>query len=156
VFVEALIYIPFLALVWVLMNYVHRFNETDLVVQREARQCTWRYATDGCDGSPPPGCGSGSKSIVEDLELRAVGGGSFEEVDAELPFLTPTLAILHGELVVFDRQATVKRPKGFGAARTLRGHHAMMCNTKTNEWEMYTVYPLTCLFLAPAFCLLTP
>ncbi len=150
---EALIYIPFLALIWVLLNYVHRFNETDLVVQREARECTWKYATAGCDGSPPPGCGSGSESLVEDLELRAVGGGSFEEVGAELPFLGGTLAVLHGSLVVFDRQATVKRPKGFGAARTVRGHHAMMCNTKTHEWELYTVYPLTCFFLAPVFCL---
>ena len=150
IFVEALVYIPFLILIWVLLNHTHRVMETDISTQRVARTCSWQYATRGCE-SPPAGCGASSE-WVDDFALRAVGTGSFERLAAELPFIIPQMAVLHGDLGEATVRSSIERPAILGGSRELIGHHAMMCNTKTREWEQIMVYPLVCLVLAGGWC----
>ena len=150
IFVEALVYIPFLVLIWVLLNHTHRVMETDISTQRVARTCSWQFATSGCK-DPPPGCGA-SDNWVDDFVLRAVGGGSFERLAVELPFVIPQMAVLHGDLAEVTVRSSIERPEILSGSRELIGHHAMMCNTKTREWETILVYPLVCLVLAGGWC----
>jgi hypothetical protein len=150
IFVEALVYIPFLILIWVLLNHTHRVMVTDIATQRVARTCSWKYASSGCD-SPPSGCGA-SKTVVDDLVLRGLGTGSFETLAAELPFIAPQMAVLHGELAEATVRSSIERPAILGGSREFIGHHAMMCNTKTREWEQILVYPLFCLILVDGWC----
>ncbi len=151
IFVEALVYIPFLILIWIFLNHTHAVSETSISTQRAARTCSWQYATRGCE-SPPAGCGA-SSSFFDDLILRADGGGSFERLAMELPFLALTLTKLHGDSEEVTLRTSVERPNILGGDRELIGHHAMMCNTKTREWELPVVYPLVCLALAGGWCL---
>jgi len=153
IFIEGLIFIPLLALIWVLMNYEYKINKTGMATQEAARTCSWEYATSGCKGSPPPGCDISGAGRLEDLELRGLAVGAFETLMAYLPFLSSTLQSLHGDEIRATATATVARPKVLGGTRHTRGLHAMMCNTPTGEWETPVVFVLTVAFMVPVMAL---
>ena len=153
IFVEALIFIPLLALLWVILNYEYGINKTGMTTQERARTCAWQYATRGCNGGPPPGCSIDDLGRVEDLELRALSTGAYETLTALLPFLATTLTTLHGDEIRATDTERVDRPKPLGGTRTTTGSQAMMCNTPTGEWEVPVVFVLMVAFVVPTMLL---
>ena len=81
-----------------------------------------------------------------------MGSGSFERTAAELPFLTVTLATLHGDIFGVTKINSIERPPILGGKRTARGHHAMMCNTATREWDLPSMYPRVCATIGGSWC----
>jgi hypothetical protein len=153
IFVEALIFIPLLALLWTLLNYEYGINKTGMTTQERARTCAWQHASRGCTGSPPPGCNVSFAGKVDDIELRALSLGAYETIMAYLFFLSPTLQSLHGDEIHATDEAAVERPKVLGGTRHTRGSHALMCNTRTGEWELPVVFVLTVAFTVPTILL---
>ena len=153
IFVEALIFIPLLALIWTLLNYEYGINKTGMTTQERARTCAWQHASRGCTGSPPPGCNVSFGGKVDDIELRALSLGAYETLMATMFFLSPTLQSLHGDEIRATEDAAVQRPKVLGGTRHTRGSHALMCNMRTREWELPVVFVLTVAFTVPTILL---
>ena len=153
IFIEAVIFIPLLALIWVLVNYEYRINKTGMATQEAARTCAWQYATRGCTGGPPPGCDIADTGRLDDSAIRALAFGAFETISAYLPFLVSSLESLHGDEIRATHEAAVDRPKVLGGTRHTRGSHAMLCNTRTRAWELPAVFVLTLAFIAPVMAL---
>src|SRR5262245_45182172 len=55
IYVELLIVVPLIALLWMSALYVHRLGESSVKTQRHVRECAWAFAASGCREAPP-GC----------------------------------------------------------------------------------------------------
>lgn len=152
--VEFIVVFPMFAALWLLGIYAFGFHLEKAVNQEEVRGCAWRYAVSGCT-ELPAGCPAPSgRSQVPDFELRGAAGGSFEKVGANLPFLDPTLSMLHGASFTMSQTEEIKRPTAFGGSVEVEATYKLMCNTPTREWNLTEVFNLECLLLGvPEWCL---
>jgi len=153
IFVETLLFIPLLALLWTLLNYEYDINRTGMATQERARTCAWQYAARGCTGGMPAGCTIDDLGTLDDTALRGLSMAAYATIATSLPFLAPTLASLHGEVIRATDEAVVTRPRVLGGVRHTKGSVALMCNTVTNEWEVPFVFVLTVTFVIPSMML---
>jgi hypothetical protein len=152
-FVEFLVYMPLLLLIWWLIMFVHDVGRAGLQTSRAVRECAWLYAADGCREVPPQcrGVELGGTRETDDAELHG-RSSSFRELAADLPFLRDELERLHGEEIDVSRSTAVARPPVTGGSRIVRRRFRVMCDTERRTQELADVFDRTCRKLLGRWC----
>lgn len=131
VYVEALILIPFLLIVWACIYYLIDKHHAQNANASLVRRCAWQYAQQSCEGDVPEECSSivGEKSeSIEDTSgilgaLQKIPGG-FDKM----------FGAIFGEGFSANTKTTLKVPNTLGGGtQTLSGKdfgQYLLCNEK--------------------------
>jgi len=145
VYVEMIFFIPMAALIWVMLNFVYDAKKSAVHTQRNARECAWEFAMDGCLGSIPAKCSGSGMIPVVDAELRARGGGSFETVAKAVPWAAPYFVSMAGLWFDVKSEKNIPRPGILGGSTTSEGHFAMLCaEDPPYQWHTPEFFTLFC------------
>jgi hypothetical protein len=135
IYVEFLIIVPLITLVWVAASYMHKIGKTQIATQRLARQCAWSHATSGCQGAVPPECKmEGPQDVAPEID-RLAGAGTAH--GGPLPEVAPFLARVNSKEIASRTDDTVEEPGlvkgavGNGAHDANKvGRDRLLCNDK--------------------------
>jgi hypothetical protein len=143
VFIEMLFFVPVVVLIWILLSFVHQAKRTAVVTQRDARECMWEYATNGCRGGLSSACQSAGAGIVPDFALRATS--DFESVAGDVPITAPNVVMLHGRYAGVSTERDVRRPSVLGGNTTATGRMSVMCGEDPIvKWVTEPIYQVIC------------
>jgi hypothetical protein len=131
IFVEFLIIIPLLTLLWMTTNHMHRLGLGRVQVQRQARQCTWAHATGGCQGQVPAACKMEGPTRLDAPELEQVAGTGLESAMRPVRGLSELFRRPTGDLVTARPAGTVNTQ--ISGDVEMAGAHRMMCNERPSQ-----------------------
>jgi len=152
IYVELLIMIPLLSLLFMSASFVHDLGRTQVQVQRSARECAWAHASAGCAGAVPAGCELEGPSKLDAPELEQVAGTGLEQAVSPVPGLPPLFRRETGDEVVARTTGTVSAPLLIGEDVSPRGTHRMMCNERPRDLQPSDVMDVSCRGLVGARC----
>jgi hypothetical protein len=144
IYVELLLVVPLIALLWMCALYVHRLGESNVRVQRQARQCAWAHAAGGCRGEVPAGCELEGPARLDGPELDRVAGSGLASVVSPIQSLAAQLRAPAGNEVIARGTAEVSRPPLIGGPARATGAVRMMCNDRPRAPQLPEVMDLTC------------
>src|SRR5690606_39092962 len=104
VFVEALVYVPFLILVWVALGDVHRVGRARFAAHAQARTCGWTFAVNGEPDATAPPCEVRER---EGAEAELTTGAAWSRLLAALPEVRDALPSLLGSAFDSERAGAV-------------------------------------------------
>jgi hypothetical protein len=131
IYVEFLIIVPLITLLWVAANYMHKMGRSEIETQRLARQCAWFQATSGCRGAAPAECKmDGPQQVAPEIDALAGAGTAH---GGPLPEVAPIFGRVSSSEIVARSEDTVQEPGLFkgpvGDARK-NGRDRLLCNDK--------------------------
>ena len=142
IYIEFLIVIPVILLLWIVSDFVARGNSVDNEAVNEARHCAWRFAANRCEGGA--GCTVGGAGEPSDADLEAASGNAL----ARLRGLSPSLsdewrAAPSGG--IFNALATrsLARPLSWGTIQ-VEARQTWLCQTAEANWDQGRVFEETC------------
>lgn len=134
--VEAVVFLPFMLLLFFGVTFVHQRYDATQRAWVSARSCAWAYSQQGCTGPMPAACGA--QTVTADLPQNADLNEAIppdpEHGDDDV--LTPKANTLLGEprSTLFGEYATVTGsvkftpPRMFGGERTVSAPYHLACN----------------------------
>jgi hypothetical protein len=149
---EALILIPFFAIVWGCLLFAFKTGEKRAVVDEVARNCAWERMTGACKDAPSPRCTftdgpqlgneglEGAANLYQDLQTGLLNYGmDLREMFG--PFFRPTFACARG--------GRVSKPRVIGGGDLgVRGSFSAMCNEipayqkpKKQQYNHHDLFP---------------
>ena len=143
-YVEFLVVAPLIALLWMFANYVHRLGETQVQVQRTARECAWAQATGGCAGAVPAGCQMEGPAPIGSADLEQIAGTGLQNVVRPIQGLSSLFNRPAGEEVVARTTGDVSRPPILGGPVSTSGMNRLLCNDRPRGPQLSEVVDLTC------------
>jgi hypothetical protein len=129
-YVEFLLIVPLLALLWMVAETMHRLGDTQIGVQRQARQCAWVHAAGGCRGKVPEHCKLDGPARLDAPELARVAGSGLESAMRPVPGMSELFRRQSGDHVVARTAATVPLTGPLGGDTRRHGEQRMMCNDR--------------------------
>jgi len=153
-FVEFLLYMPLLMLIWWLMLYVHDIGTTGIQTARQVRECAWLHAVGGCQRRPPQCAGANLSGVREtdDAEFHA-RASSFRELGADLPFLREDLEVLLGDEFDVSRTGVVEQPPFLGGEKAITRRARVMCEDRVlRKHTVERVFRATCQKILGRWC----
>jgi len=123
-YAETVVMLPFFAMVWAGMIYMHKAYSTKVYTMAETRSCVWTYATNGCQ-RVPPGC-----SITRgEAPPGGARPGALDRLQSVLGTIGNILQITNPVASTrVTRNVSKPRLLGGGSISVLAGQE-MMCNT---------------------------
>lgn len=127
IYIESVVMLPFLMLLFGLVLYVHRDFSARHDASSRARQCAWAYAARGCSGPLPEGCRETGRRSSGELD-----DGSSTSVLATLsaiPLVGGFVDAFFGRIQTVASHREVARPRVIGGG-TLRvgATYTTICN----------------------------
>jgi hypothetical protein len=144
IYVEFLVIAPVIVVLWIFANYAHRLGESEVKVQRQARECAWAQATGGCRGAAPAGCQLEGPAAMNAAELESVAGTGLAGVVRPIQGLGSLFRRPAGEEVVARTSADVARPAILGGPASTAGMSRLLCNDRPRGPQLSEVVDLTC------------
>ena len=144
IYVEFLIMVPLIALIYVSGNYVHRLGESQIAVQRQTRACAWAFAAGGCTSGASAACQLAGPAALGSAELDRMLGTGLASVVSPIPTLTPFFRRPAGHEVVANGKGTVDRPTAIGGSAETTGTQRMLCNDRPVAPQLPEVFDKTC------------
>ncbi len=143
VYVEMIFFIPMAALIWIMLNFVYDAKKTAVHTQRDARECAWEFAMDGCLGAMSAKCSGSGMMPVVDAELRS--RAPFDKVAKAVPWAAPYFISMAGYWFTVKAEKSVPRPAILGGSTTAKGRFAMMCaEDPPYQWHTPEFFHLFC------------
>ena len=142
IYIEFLVVVPLLSLLWVTATSMHRLGASQVVVQRQARQCAWTHAARGCQGTAPEACKLSGPSRLDAPELDRITGSDLEAAVRPVDGMAQLFRRTSGDEVVARPTLAVSTPFRDDASRA--GSHRMMCNERPPALPQSKVTDLAC------------
>lgn len=142
IYVELLIIVPLIALLWMSALYVHRLGESSVQTQRRVRECAWAFAASGCRDLPP-GCEMAGPTPL-DGEVDRVAGRGLESGVRPIQTLPPFFRSPAASEAVATGTGTVARPPFLGGTADRTGMNRMLCNERLRQPALQEVFDKTC------------
>lgn len=149
VYVEAVIMLPVLVLLFGALVYVRKAYVERQATLVAVRSCAWQYANDGCEGDPPEGCSLGGVTDMGDQggtrqedsgddmgSVLSSPGSDPSALDrlTEFPVLGEVFQTVFGEAVAVESRSEVERPEVLGGqTQPIVGGYYVMCNDKNKD-----------------------
>jgi len=135
--VEAVIFVPFLLMLFSGMVLVGKRYDAVQVALSNARSCAWLYSQQACEGTLPAQCSTqvasqvpAPESAVSDA-LRPNGTGDDERLSPQIDTtLGDPSTTLFGHYTTVTGSVTFDAPKPFGGERTISTSYHLACNLK--------------------------
>ncbi|MFW5875983.1 MAG: TadE/TadG family type IV pilus assembly protein [Myxococcota bacterium] len=148
-YVEAVIMLPVLVVLFGAMVYVRKAYVERQARLVAARSCAWQYANDGCEGDPPDECrvagetdmgdqgGTRQEDSGDDMEgVLSSPGSDPSALDrlTEFPVLGEVFQTVFGKAVAVESTGEVERPEVLGGqTQSIAGGYYVMCNDKNKD-----------------------
>lgn len=149
-YVEALVMIPLLVVLWIIVVFLEQGNTVDNDVVEDARYCAWRYAVNRCEGGAPR-CSISGPSELLGVELDGRSGGALTTLTSATPYLADQWLRPHGGVFHASSEGELSRPFGWSAVR-VRSDQTWMCQTPASVWTTPMVFLATCQYYGLAYC----
>jgi len=146
IYVELLLVVPVVALLYASTLYVHRLGLSEVAVHRHPRQSVWAQVVPGCVGG---GAADGRVQLqgptpVADGELDQVAGRGLQTVVQPIRTLPPLFNTPAATELVGTSDETVTRPSLLNGTAQTRGSDRMPCNDSPKTPQLAQVMKLTC------------
>lgn len=142
IYVEFLLVVPLLAILWMAANHMHLLGSSHTKVQRQARQCAWVHAAGGCQGKVPEACRMQGPTRLDSPELDAMTGSGLESAMRPVRGLSELFRRQTGDQIAARPTATVTSP--LRSELELNGFHSMMCNERPSQLDEAKVMDVAC------------
>jgi len=134
--VEAVVFIPFLLMVYFGVTLVHGRYDAAQRAWISARSCAWMYSQRACQGELPAECGAANvepSELPENSDLNdATSSNQIRTDDAASNKVHTTLGApsrtLFGEYTTVTGSADFQAPTVFGGSRRISAKYFVACN----------------------------
>ncbi len=150
-YVEALVMIPLLVVLWIVVVFLERGNTVDNNVVKDARYCAWRHAVDRCEGGPAPRCSLSGTTELPGVELDGQSGGALTTLISRTPYLADEWMRPHGALFHAKARGSLSRPFGWSTVE-VSSEQTWMCQTPKSPWTTPMVFLATCHYYGLDYC----
>jgi hypothetical protein len=144
IYIELLVMVPLIALLWMSARYVHRLGDSGIDVQRQARECAWAFAAGGCQGGVGPGCEMAGPARLDNPELERLTGSGFENIVRPIQDLAKVARLDPTDEVVMRTSGQVQRVPILGGTAETTGMHRILCNDRPRAPQLSEVVDATC------------
>jgi hypothetical protein len=143
-YIEFLLVVPLLAILWMANHHMHMLGASHTQVQRQARQCAWVQATGGCQGAAPAGCTLEGPTRFASQEVEQLTATDPEAAVRPINGLPELVRSQRppGDQIVARTNATVTSP--LRSELELNGFHTMACNERAPQIDQARVLDTTC------------
>lgn len=144
IYIEFLLVVPLLAILWMANHHMHMLGASHTQVQRKARQCAWVQASSGCRGNVPAECRLEGPTRFESQEVEQLTGTDPEAAVRPIRGLPELFREQRptGDQIVARTNATVTSP--LRSELELNGFHTMTCNERPSQIDQARVLDTTC------------
>lgn len=150
-YVEALVMIPLLVVLWIIVVFLERGNTVDNKVVKDARYCAWRHAVDRCEGGAAPRCSVSGATELPWVEFDGQSGGALTTLISRTPYLADEWMRPHGAIFHATSHASLSRPFGWSTVE-VSNQQTWMCQTPKSPWTTPMVFLATCHYYGLAYC----
>jgi hypothetical protein len=154
-FVEMLVVVPLLALLWTIVVFLEQGNSYDHEIVQDSRYCAWRHAVDEGKGGPSRGCRLTKTHELLFAELDGSSGGALTTLAKETPFIAYHWLRPHGKVFTARKRGVLARPLGWSKIR-VETHHTWMAQTSKGKWRSAFVMLALCMTEGLDYCSVGP
>lgn len=146
IYVELLLVVPVVALLYASSLYVHRLGISELAVHRHPRQSIWAQVSPGCQGAAAADgrVQTQGPTPMADGQLDQMAGRGLQNVVRPIPTLPPLFNTPAGTEMVGTTNDVVNRPSLLNGTAETRGSDRMPCNERQTTPQLAQVMQLTC------------
>lgn len=148
-YVEALVMIPLLIVLWIIVVFLEQGNTVDNDTVEDARYCAWRHAVNRCEGGAA--CSVSGPAEVPGVALDGAANGALGTLTSRTPYLANEWLRPHGGIFHASAQGSLNRPFGWSAV-DVRSEQTWMCQTPESVWTTTAVYGATCQYYGLEYC----